>query len=67
MPTRVIPCSDCDQWKEDLSGDWKFVSCDQIDERPGFCRFVYERRQPAAAAKVKKKVPAAKTKAAKQG
>jgi hypothetical protein len=64
MPTRVIPCGDCEEWKEDLSSDWKFVSCHPIDENPGFCLFVYERRQPAASAKVKK-APATRKKAAK--
>ena len=40
---RLIPCTDCDQWKHDLElGGHKFISCAPSATQPGFCVLIFE-------------------------
>lgn len=40
---RTIPCTDCEEWREDLElRGYRVISCSPIDSKPGFCLLRFE-------------------------
>ena len=44
MPSKKIPCSDCENEKEKIeeTGDCEVISCEPIEGEPGWCMIVWK-------------------------